>query len=154
MNCRLLVTITNNVNNIYRDQKIKEIQGGIVISNLHQHLRSREMYTLHRWLHGSGCAWNKKHKESFTRTVLVVSFLNFTYSDVPLSEALNWDWGMTSPTYKYQNIYGKSIYSYIAPTICTFLALAMPYLYNTFYHCIILIFVGTILMWQYETSWA
>lgn len=60
MNCRL-VTITNNVNNMNRDQKIKELQGGIVISNLHQHLRSREMYTLHRWLHGSG-AINKNTK--------------------------------------------------------------------------------------------
>lgn len=47
------------------------------------------MYTLHRWLHGSGARNKKKHKESFTRTVLVVSFLNSTYSDVPLSEALN-----------------------------------------------------------------
>lgn len=93
MNYRL-VTITNNVNNMNRDQKIKELQGGIVISNLLQHLRSREMYTLHRWLHGSG-ARNRKHKGSFTRTVLVVSFLNSTYSDVPLSEALNWDWEMT-----------------------------------------------------------
>lgn len=87
MNYRL-VTITNNVNNMKRDQKIKKLQGGIVISNLLQHLRSREMYTLHRWLHGSG-ARNRKHKESFTRTVLVVSFLNSTYFDVPLSEALN-----------------------------------------------------------------
>lgn len=143
MNFRL-VTITNNVNNIKRDQKIKGLQGGIVISNLLQHLRSTEMYTLHRWLHGSG-ARNRKRKGSFTRTVLVVSFLNSTYFDVPLSEALNWDWEMTPPTHKCQNIYGQSVY--IAPTICMFPALAMPHLHNTFYHCIIIIFVGTILMW-------
>lgn len=109
-----LVTTENNVNNMNRDQKMKELQGGIVISNLLQHLRSREMYTLLRWLHGSG-ARNKKHKESFTRTVLVVSSLNSKYSDVPLSEAWNWDWGMTTPTHKCQNIYGQSVY--IAPTI-------------------------------------
>lgn len=143
MNSRL-VTITNNVNNMNRDQIIKELQGGIVISILLQHLRSREVYTLHRWLHGSGDR-NKKHKESFTRAVLVVSFLNSTYSDVPLSGALNWDWEMTPPMHKCQNIYGQWVY--IEPNICTFPALTMPHLYNTFYNCLILIFVLTIVMW-------
>lgn len=74
-----LVTTANNVNNMNRIQKMKELQGGIVISNLLQHLRSREMYTLLRWLHGSG-ARNKKHKKSFTRTVLVPEFHIFLCS--------------------------------------------------------------------------
>lgn len=72
MNCRL-ITITNNVNNMNRDQKIKELQGGIVISNLFQHLRSGEIYTLHRWLHGSGARNKTQNNHSLEPFLLLVS---------------------------------------------------------------------------------
>lgn len=46
-----LVTTANSVNNMNRDQKMKELQGGIIISNLLQHLRSR----VHLTAYSGGC---------------------------------------------------------------------------------------------------